>query len=310
MDDYGNKLLVALDGSARSRDTVQYVAKFTPFRSFDPVLLNVMSRVPESYYDLQSPDFNPAALSRVRVWENSRKALMDEHMSRARNKLIAAGFKPEQVSIMVKGREKGVARDIMAEARKGYHALVLRRRGWASAVLPLALGSVSTKILEKAVEVPVVLAGVQPVTQNLLLAFDGSAGALNAVRFVGKTIHDSQCRIVMATVIRDATEGADDLEDPGPDFWPEGMGQALDEAMGQARDILAQSGIRSDRILVRSVQGVKSRAQALADIAMSEGCGTIVLGRRGKSNVSEFTIGRVPWKVVHGARKMTVWVVP
>ena len=310
MSEYANKLLVALDGSARSRETVQYLASFSPFKNFELVLFSVMSRVPESFYDLRSDDFNPAALSRVRIWENSRKALMEEFMVRSRNKLIAGGFKPEQIEVKIAGKQKGVARDILAEARKGYDALVLRRRGWANAVLPLALGSVSTKVLDKATDIPVILAGVQPVTHTILVAFDGSPGAMKALDFLARTVSRSECRIILGTVVRDGGEEKDPTTDAGLDVISEELGRDLDQSVTQAFERLGDAGISMDRVLVRTARGVKSRAMALADMAIAEGCGTVVLGRRGKTNVSEFSMGRVPWKVVHGVRKMTVWVIP
>lgn len=310
MSEYANKLLVALDGSGRSRETVQYLARFSPFRDFELVLYNVMSRVPESYYDLRSEEFKPAALSRVRVWENSRKALMEEFMTRCRNKLIAGGFKPEQVTVTIAAKEKGVARDILAEARKGYHALVLRRRGWANAVLPLALGSVSTKVVDNASDIPVILAGVQPVTHTVLVAFDGSPGAMRAVEFLARTVGQRQCRIILGTVIREGEDSGNQAGDSGPGEVPEELGRDLDHAVTQAFDCLSKVGITMDRVMVRTVRGVKSRAVALGEMAISEGCGSVVLGRRGKTNLSEFSMGRVPWKVVHGIRKMTVWVIP
>ncbi len=49
---------------------------------------------------------------------------------------------------------------------------------------------------------------------------------------------------------------------------------------------------------------------AIVEAAKEENCDTIVFGRKGKSEVSNFDIGRVPWKVIHGAKKMTVWMVP
>jgi nucleotide-binding universal stress UspA family protein len=48
----------------------------------------------------------------------------------------------------------------------------------------------------------------------------------------------------------------------------------------------------------------------IVETAMKENCDTIVFGRKGKSNISDFDIGRVPWKVIHGAKMMSVWMVP
>jgi hypothetical protein len=51
-------------------------------------------------------------------------------------------------------------------------------------------------------------------------------------------------------------------------------------------------------------------AGSIVEVAMEENCDTIVFGRKGKSEASSFNIGRVPWKVIHGAKEMTVGMVP
>ena len=58
------------------------------------------------------------------------------------------------------------------------------------------------------------------------------------------------------------------------------------------------------------IQGAKSRANEIVKPAKEEKCDTVVFGRKGKSDVNSFDIGRVPWKVIHGVKGMTVWMVP
>lgn len=310
MSEYENDLLVALDGSGRSMETIKYLCLFTPLQNFGVVLFNVMNRVPESYYDLRSETCSREALSKMRAWENGRKTLMKNFMERSRKKLIAAGFKPEQIRILISARKNGVARDILNEARKGYHALVLRRRGWANAVLPLALGSVSTKVMGSCLDVPVILAGIRPLTHALFVGVDNSPGSLNAVKFVAGIAGNTKCRIVLGSVVRHSRDLAEYQEFAGDMVLPGSPQGGLDKIQNTARDILVRAGVAGDRILVKTVEGGSSRSSTLVEMAMAEGCGTMVLGRRGNSNVPEFNMGRVPWKVVHGARKMTVWVVP
>jgi Universal stress protein family len=62
------------------------------------------------------------------------------------------------------------------------------------------------------------------------------------------------------------------------------------------------------RTKTKIVPGVYSRAAAIFGETQDEGCGTIVLERRGLSRVEEFSIGRVSNKVLQLARDMGVWV--
>jgi len=312
MSENKNKILVALDGSERAFRTIKYLCHFMPFRRKELVLHNVITKVPECYYDLKKEDFSYNITSRVRAWEQGYKAQMEKFMEKSRMMLIAAGYKPEAISIMIAQRKKGIARDIMDEARKGYDALLIRRRGGAQKFLPLAMGSVSTKLVEKSDFVPVMLAGIQKVNHSLFLAVDGSKGAKRAVEFAGKMIENSDCKVVLCSVLRDF--GVYDngqmenmnKEDP---YITSASGK-IERAVQEARKILENAGISNQNIDVKIIQGAKSRAGAIVEAAKKEGCDTIVFGRKGKSDVSSFDIGRVPWKVIHGARKMTVWMVP
>jgi nucleotide-binding universal stress UspA family protein len=84
----------------------------------------------------------------------------------------------------------------------------------------------------------------------------------------------------------------------------------MDLAVKEAREIFENAGIPQQNIETKIIQGAKSRAGAIVTAAKQANCDTIIFGRKGKSNVSSFDIGRVPWKVIHGAREMTVWMVP
>lgn len=298
-------LLVAVDGEEKSFKTIQYLGTFRPYRGKTLVLFNVMNRVPEYYYDLGAEAFSRDIPTRGRAWEQGTRKRMDAFMKAARVKLIACGFPPERVRIEIHQRARGIARDILDEAQKGYHALVLRRRGIAKSVLPVPLGSVSAKLIEEAVDVPLILAGVRELTHTLFLAVDGSGGAQRAVAFAAKTLQGSGCRFVLGSVIRDFC-GPDD----GSREWEENGTVIVETALESARKVLLDAGFRDDRIALRVIKGVKSRAGAIVETAMTDDCDTIVLGRKGKSRVSDFNIGRVPWKVVHGARRMTVWMIP
>ena len=310
MSENKNKILVALDGSQRAFKTIKYLCSFKPFLKKELVLINIIARVPECYYDLKKDPFSYKASSRVHAWELGYKAEMEDFMEKAKTMLIAAGFKSEAISSMIAERNKGIARDIMDEARKGYDALLIRRRGGAQLLLPLALGSVSTKLIEKAISIPVMLAGTQKVNHSLLIAIDGSEGAKRAVEFVAQIIKHSDCRVVLCSVLRDFDEYDEKKkEKKSIDFITTAF-EEIETAVQDAIQILENAGIQRKNIVTKIIQGAKSRAGAIFEAAKEENCDTIVFGRKGKSDVTDFDIGSVPWKVIHGSKKMTVWVVP
>jgi len=206
---HDHKILVALDGSRKALKTIEYLCSFKSFHKFELVLHNIITRVPECYYDLKKDPISSNAISQVEAWKHGYRSDMEAFMEEAKKKLIASGFKQERINIRIEDRKDGIARDILDEAQKGYHALLLRRRGGAKTLLSIAMGSVSTKLIEKAAAFPVLLAGVQEVTNSIFIAIDGSDGSRRAVDFVSKTIGDSDCKIVLCSVLRDFNVFAD-----------------------------------------------------------------------------------------------------
>lgn len=302
-----NKILVALDGSQRAFKTIEYLCSFKPFLKKKLVLHNIITKVPESYYDLKKEPSDHNANFRVRAWEIGYRNKMESFMETAKQRLITAGFKPEAIRIIIAKRKTGIARDIMDEAQKGYDALLIRRRGIAQQFLSFVMGSVSTKLVGKTTGLPVILAGTQKVNHSLFLAIDGSDGAKRAVAFVAKIIKNSNCRIVICSVLRDFDLYDEKKKSAG--FIRNGF-EEIETIVRDAGKIFEHAGIQRKNIVFKIIQGAKSRSGAIVEAAKQENCDTIIFGRKGKSDVSSFDMGRVPWKVIHGAKKMTVWMVP
>ncbi|MBF0204803.1 MAG: universal stress protein, partial [Desulfamplus sp.] len=200
--DYSNTILVALDGSARSMKTVEYLYDFKPFRNKEIVLYHIFNDVPESYWDMGMTPFSRNGAVQLDSWGVQWRLTIVEFMERARHMLITAGYKPDAITINIQERKKGVARDIIAEASKGYFALLIRRRGYGT-LLHMIMGSTTTKIVEKLYNTPVLLAGLNKIRHSILIGLDGSEGSETAVRFAAKALTRTHCKIVLCTVLRD-----------------------------------------------------------------------------------------------------------
>lgn len=306
--DNSNKILVALDGSERSMKTVEYLYDFEPFRNKEIVLYHIFSDLPESYWDMGKMQFSHNSAAQMKGWGVQRRVTMEEFMERAKSMLISADYKPESITINIQERKKGVARDIIAEASRGYFALLIRRRGYG-ALLHMIMGSTTTKIVEKLYLTPVILAGLNKIRHSMLIGLDGSEGSEQAVEFTAKAVANSNCRIVLCTVLRDFDIYTGDRHQKDVSDSVDCVFDEVETAMRRATEILQKAGIKPSDIQRKIITGVGTRAGALAKAAEEEKCDTIILGRRGLSNVNDFNIGRVSWKVIHAAREMTVWII-
>ena len=303
------KLLVPVDGSNRALNTIRYVGRVKPFRDMEIVLFHVFNSVPEGYWDLEKDPRSTSTVRQVRSWEIEQRKKIKLYMEQASQYLVKAGIPPESITVKVQNRKKGIARDIIAEARNGYAAVVTRRRGMTG-LRRIVLGSVATKLLTNITFLPLILVGKRLPNKKILLAFDGSENAGRAVKFVGSMLGGLDYEVNLFTVIRsDGQTGVEYRHIFSPKEFGRVVGKEMASSLMVARTELVDSGFMPDKVSTQIVIGASSRAGVIAEKAKRENFGTIVMGRRGRSSVRDFFVGRVTNKVIYMARQHTVWVI-
>jgi len=305
------KILVTLDGSKRSGRTVDYLCRFKPFRNRKVTLFHITTPVPEAYYDLTPDSFSKIPVSRIKDWEMGQKTIITEFLKEARRKMISAGYKPNNIELKLTSLEDGVARDILNEIENNeYHSLVIRRRGSSKAMPGVTMGGVAAKLVEKADSIPLIIAGTREIHHDLCIAVDGSPGSTRAIQYTADMTAKTNCRILLCAIMRTTvTDSVPEGKDPFVDMSLQAK-RILDEALAEAKQILTQAGIPEDRIETRLIQGAQSRAGALLDKARAAKCDTIVMGRKGVSDVETFDLGRISRKIIYASKKFTIWLIP
>jgi len=309
-------ILIAVDASEHSLEAVRYVGQLIPVEGAGITLFHVLNPVPDCFWDTTSiPCFERQPIGTA-GWQAQQERIIHDFMDRAIRLLLGLGYPREAISVLIRERELGIARDIAREAQTGYDALVVGRRGM-SAVRDLIIGSIAHKLVNYLNQATVWVVGGHPDPAKILIAMDGSEGARRAVEFVGKIFDRSHPDILLLHV----TRGIEPLRPCGEEFspeadWLEKARQELERAERAMATVfedciqhLEQQGADAGRIKTKIVQGVYSRAAAIFGEAREEGCGTIVLGRRGISRVEEFFMGRVSSKVLQLAQEMAVWII-
>ena len=303
------KILVPVDGSDRALNTVRYVARVEPFRKMDIVLFHVFSSVPEGYWDLEKDPRSTSTVRQVRAWEIGQRKRIKQYMEQASQYLLKAGVSPESITIKIQNRKKGIARDIIREARNGYEAVVTRRRGMTG-LRRIVLGSVATKLLTQITFLPLILVGKLTPNNKILLAFDGSENAVEAIKFVVSLMGGCDQEVSLFHVMRSNGEGRPEQRHIfSSKEFSKIAGKEMTSSLKAAQTELIKAGFKADKVSARIVKKAISRAMAIADMAKLENYGTIVMGRRGHSSVRDFFVGRVTNKVIHLARDRTVWIV-
>lgn len=312
------KLLVLADGSERTIKTVNYVKDFMPVdENTRIVLFHVFSGIQEEYRELEKDPTCVTVIDQLRNREMEEKRIIRAHLERAKNILITGGFPEQSIEIKFHCLQKGVARDIIDEARKGYSAVVLRRRGM-SALKNIILGSVAVKLLQSLSFIPIIIVGQAPPVKKILLAVDASSASMKAVEFIASLLCGRGYEACIFHAIPSLGAIIFDLSELNKPELPEvNMSDTCIESFKlkvvrlfqDVKDMLIKSGFESEKISEKIISGVYSRSDAIVKEAEDGGYGTIVVGRRGLSKVEAFFMGRVGHEVVYSGKNFTVWVV-
>lgn len=307
-------ILVAMDPSEQAMRTVQYLASFMPPEDTRVVLCHVFK--PNRYRNWglhKDPVFSDQVAAGMRSWRDQEQREIEKVFEQAREVLLKAGFKDENVTEKVKDLQVGVAKDIMAETESGdFHGVMVGRRGM-SPLKDLVLGGSAHKLLSNLQDVPLCVVGGSPQGGKFLVALDDSDESVSAAGFLGAFLGDD----VEEVILFNAIMNSEVFHSPVGAFfpaefegrWVKGARESMAPYMEKAKNLLLESGVSQDKIKIKYRADVPSRAWAIVDQASEDGCGGIVLGRRGMSQAEEFFMGRVSRKVINLAGRHAVWVV-
>lgn len=320
MESRKKRILVALDASKQAFEAVRYVGQMFPAGRAEITLFHVLNLIPEDFSELGgTPDSLPHGVD-FKTWELQQRKEIEDFMEKSGMLLVSQGYKKDAVTVMVKEREVGVARDIMKLARGGYDALVLGRRG-LSDLKGLLFGSVANKLVSHLQQVPVWLVGGHPDPGKILIAMDQSPGSMYALEYICDMFGQNHPDLLLFHVskgfaVRGAGYDAPVLPNQ-EQYWLEKTEEHFKRAEKEMEAFFRQcikkmekKQIDIGRVKTMVIPGVHSRAGAIFGEAREEGYGTIVVGRRGLSRVEEFFMGRVSSKVLQLADEMAVWLVP
>ncbi|NLI82835.1 MAG: universal stress protein [Deltaproteobacteria bacterium] len=152
--------------------------------------------------------------------------------------------------------------------------------------------------------------------RRILIAVDGSQNAMDAVRYVGKTLPAKGVQIVLFHVVAKIPDSFWDAQkEPAYQYriadiktWEEMQERNIIEFLRESRRILVETGV-PDHAIVERVQ--ERKAGIARDIIQEAGTGyhAVVLGRRGVSQLKDLILGSIALKLLEGISEVPVWVV-
>jgi nucleotide-binding universal stress UspA family protein len=291
------RILLAVDGSDQAFEAARYASQFFAPNRIDVVLFHVTTKIPESFWDIEEDPELMLKEAAPSTSEHQQGKEIQELMERARQLFLDRGVPEDAVIAKIQERKVGIARDIFYESKHAYNAVVVGR--WGMSLLKDFLwGSIADKLLGRLTHVPLCVVGGTPHVGKILVGLDASEGAMRAVDYVSTIADGSDLEVTLYHAVRALDEEVFHKAEKS-------MKSVFEKAIGR----LENAGFRRNQITARTATGVLSRAGAIIQYALKGEYGTIVVGRRGLSEVEEFPMGRVSNKIIHMSKELAVWVV-
>jgi nucleotide-binding universal stress UspA family protein len=153
----GQKILLAMDESENAMRAVDYLAK--AFSGDHDITLFSVLMDTAAICNMNSPELIPYFTTQQAAFcslEDKKKELMETALERARKRLIDQGFDENHIRIKVQPKKRGIARDIIDEAHRGYDTLIMGKRG-VSGLKEFFLGSVTHKVMNGVKDLSIIL---------------------------------------------------------------------------------------------------------------------------------------------------------
>ena len=304
------KILVAVDGSVYSSNSLDYLIRL--FKNDSNLNIQLLSIVSAGSSDQNwMLDVDPLRTESPVV--ELRKAKAGRYLQDAMARLLRNGFTEDQVDFLVESSSASFATSIHHHANKGiYDGLLIGRRG-VGRVGEMFMGSVSADLITQCHEVPLWFIDGEVTSTRFLLAVHCTLQSLLAadhLSFIMQNNPETRVYLYHSSSVFGSTQAA-----PPEEFhaqWGEQWCNEhldLDNHLYKAHTrILVDNGIPEKKISQITPRMDLDASHDLLRQAKKHGCGTVVIGRRGRE-VEKGLLGGVSDRTTQHAQNMAVWLV-
>ncbi len=306
-------IVLPVDGSKTAMHSLDYLKLlYKPEHNLNAKLLYVLPELPPIL--VEESKKNPQTAMQLKKIEKKNVEVGDRILAEAKSKMIHGGFVEKKIQTVCCKKEEGVAQDICNWVHeKSADTVLITSRG-KSRLQAFFMGEVSNKVLELCRACPIWMIKGSVKTKNILIALDPSDNALRAVDHAGFMLAGTNHRIHLfhskrklnRFIPKEIFEGASELEE----LWQHTAEEEITPYMKKAHKSLINAGVEASLISARVADGSRRPARDILHEARRHECGSIVLGRRGVSNVKEFTMGSITRKVIEDCSDTAIWIVP
>lgn len=306
------KILIAVDGGIHSRKAIEYsIDMCSLIKDMHYVLLNIHPKI--SDFLLKESKMDAKAGSAIKEVAQKNKQNSIKILNESMEVMVKLGVDEKLIEKVSQPVIKGTAKGILDYAKQTLcDAIVVGDRG-KSKLAEAFTGSIANNVLEHTDTTPVWAVGGTIKTQKVMLAVDGSESALKAVDHAAFMLTgNTEVKITLIHVtpkLRDyCTIEFDENGEMIEDVITSGDKKCVDSFYTHAQKKFVDAGLNESQIEIKEVESKLSIGKTIVESAQKEGCGTLVVGRRGAND--SFFMGKVSRYILTNAKDCAVWLVP
>lgn len=313
------KFLLPVDDSLHSTYALQYIGMMAPVLQEAVYSLYYVQPVISEYLREEAKT-NPVTMEKLKHLYEKNEDQANDLLTRHKEGLLNLGVPAEKIELCTRRREKGLARDILQQAREqSAEAIIIGRHGY-SRFEDTFIGSTTKNVIEHCEDIPIWMIDGEITSKNILLAVDGSLDSAKALDYLCEILKDNPDMYLtifhVEPSLRDSC-GVDFTEMQIPEKEGEesfaniiekANRQCFDNFMGHAGRKLKQRRVNEDRLHMKTQPTRMNVGRAIAEEFRNGDYGSLVVGKRGMNK--RFFMGSVSNYLVTHLENGALWIVP
>jgi nucleotide-binding universal stress UspA family protein len=304
------KILVAVDGSPYSLNSIDYLARL--FKEDPTITLHLHAVVSEAGSG-QNWMYEVDPLREHSPLTERRRITAEKFLRDAISRLVRNGFSEQRVTLAAEVSQLQAAAAIHHEASRGiYDALVIGRRGMGK-MSEMFFGSVSSYLIDRCHDVPLWIIDGEVTSNRYLLAVlckPQSLLAADHLAYIAGSHPEAEVLLYHSSALFGAEETAAP-EDFHKIWGKEWCDQYLDienYLFYAHAQVLKDHGMAAKRITQLKMEWNLNVSRDLIRQAKKNNCGTIVIGRRPRE-AAKGLLGGVSDRALSQAQNLALWLV-
>ncbi|MGB5991239.1 MAG: universal stress protein, partial [Desulfobacterales bacterium] len=290
------RVVVPIDGSQNALRALDYISLiFGSKYKLKVVLFYLLPSLPQIL--IEGSTTSDEMARKFTELEKKNREMAQLILSEGKKRLLDNGFKKQAIETVFQKREVGVARDICNWSENTRAAAIIISTRGLSRLKAFFMGETANKVLEFNRSCPVWMVKGAVGRKNMLLAVDNSPNAMRAVDYAAFILPGTEAHVTIFHSKRDLKRFMPSgLLEEFPEFqklWKHKSGEVVAPYLKRAKEMLIKAGLKENQVSIELVEGSESAGMDILKEVENSDAGTIFIGKRGCSDVKDYSMGSV-----------------